>query len=203
MWDSLPVLEGRGHLIQSRSWPRSHASLCTGHGWGPGRSGQGQTNPRPAERARGASRGLGPPADQEHICYQVCFRACLDWAPILGPQLSGEVWPWMCYAPVAPHIWSQAPWFPPSFHSPLTHPSSLPHSYINQRNREWNIVESEKALVVSETAWSGSLSIVLINKTTCNIFCISPEYVLIIKVACTLNTHIVSLSVHIQLYKVF
>ena len=28
----------------------------------------------------------------------------------------------------------------------------LTRSYINQRNREWNIVESEKALVVSETA---------------------------------------------------
>ncbi|KAB1277025.1 RNA polymerase-associated protein RTF1-like protein [Camelus dromedarius] len=31
--------------------------------------------------------------------------------------------------------------------SPLTQPSYTPHSYINQRNREWNIVESEKALV--------------------------------------------------------
>jgi hypothetical protein len=35
---------------------------------------------------------------------------------------------------------------------PLSQPTDrtlLPYSYINQRNREWNIVESEKALVVS------------------------------------------------------
>lgn len=53
----------------------SHVSLCAGHGWGPGGSGQGQTNPRPAERAGGTSRGPGPPADQEHICDQVCYRS--------------------------------------------------------------------------------------------------------------------------------
>lgn len=31
----------------------------------------------------------------------------------------------------------------------LFSPQNLSFSYINQRNREWNIVESEKALVVN------------------------------------------------------
>lgn len=38
----------------------------------------------------------------------------------------------------------------PAFTARFSCPLSLPHSYINQRNREWNIVESEKALVVSK-----------------------------------------------------
>lgn len=58
----------------------------------------------------------------------------------------------------------QAQWFPPCSHRPLTHPSYSLHSYINQRNREWNIVESEKALVVSYTTLSGSLKTILVNK---------------------------------------
>lgn len=149
----------------------SHVSLCAGHGWGPGGSGQGQTNPRPAERAGGTSRGPGPPADQEHICDQVCYRSLVH-------NYQASLWPCTHCAPVAPRISGvRTQWSPPSFHSPLTHASYSPHSYINQRNREWNIVESEKALVVSKTTLSGSLKIILINKTICNLFCILLEFI--------------------------
>lgn len=144
----------------------SHMSLCAGHGWGPGGSGQGQTDPRPAEWAGGASRGPGPSADQKHICYQVCYRACFGWAPTLDPQtlpqLSAEpVALHMCCLRLAPGSELSGS-LPPTTAHWLT--LLLTHSYINQRNREWNIVESEKALVVSKTTWFGSLKTILINK---------------------------------------
>lgn len=149
----MPVLEGRGHLIQSRSWPKSHAPLCVqamAEDLGDqdkAKQIQDQLNEL-EERAEALDRQR-----TKNISAIRCASGPV-WIGLLSlvHSLSGELWPWMCYAPVAPHIWNQAPWFPPSFHSPLTHPSSSPHSYINQRNREWNIVESEKALVVSETA---------------------------------------------------
>jgi hypothetical protein len=146
-------------LVRAKS---SHISLCLGHGWGPGGSGQGQTNSRPAEWTGGAGRGPGPPADQEHICHQVCHWACFGWAPVLGPQTFARISKPACgLVHTVLHRLHRSLGsglcvsLPPL--SPLTHPSYSPHSYINQRNREWNIVESEKALVVSKTTLSGSL----------------------------------------------
>lgn len=81
-------------------------------------------DPGRAERAGGEGRGPGPTEDQEHLSHQVP-------APRSRPS------------PVSRDFRSQTVTRTiESFCFPLC-------SYINQRNRSWNIVESEKALVVS------------------------------------------------------
>lgn len=180
-------------------------SLCTGHGWGPGRSGQGQTNPGPAEWAGGAGRGPGPPADQEHICYQVCYRACFHWAPILGSrtllQLLGKlVALYILCCTSSTYLPRQGSVIPFLLSQSLTYFSYSPPSYINQRNREWNIVESEKALVVSKTTLSGSLKIISINKMLWNLVYILFRFIFwIVEVTCTLNIYVLSVCTHIPI----
>lgn len=105
----------------------------------------------------------------------------------------------LCYTGSTSHggrLSSSLPPFKPTDSSPY-----LPPSYINQRNREWNIVESEKALVVSKTALSGSWKVILINKMIWNPLNILLEFIFkITEIMYSLNIYVLSLCIYIHRY---
>lgn len=137
-----------GCLQQLFTWCLSVLStsfFCWGEGYGRRERWRWSSEGDPgwAERAGGEGRSTRQTEDQEHLCHQV--------PKLHSHMLSKALWACLLTsAAVNKSITAQKTLMTTNHDETLSNCFVFSScSYINQRNRSWNIVESEKALVVS------------------------------------------------------